>query len=289
MPIKLPRIKYNVKERGRRFLGQDRDFDVAKLCKSINGGACQEQVKNRAMFGYFGHALRKLVGMDIPESALISGKYQEVEPAVVTTYLKAYPNGDIEHESEFLDTESGQRAAKMYASKVGGFSSAIIADNYKFCGFDWVLNPNFNDNRPYILDSVDDLILDDVRLEIANENAVFFEQLAKNKDAELSELKVLLDHVNESLEFISGDRDRLIDLLAQGSRKSGAIILDDSNSNGFSLPFLGSTNEAERIKRDSQDFLDAVLLGIPKDELDDVKAHKKAIKAIAKSLKRYRD
>ena len=174
MSTKLPIIRYNVKDRGREFLGSERNFDLKKLCKVINGGACQEQVKNRAMFGYFGHGLRKLVGMDVPESAVIAGKYTEIEPAVVTTFLKAYENGDIEHQSEFLDTDSGQRAAKLFASKVGGFSSAIKADNYDFCGFDYVYNPNYNTNRPYLLDSVESVSYEDVRLEILQENADFY-------------------------------------------------------------------------------------------------------------------
>lgn len=282
MTTKLPLIRFNVKERGRTFLGQNRDFDITKLCKVINGGACQEKIRTRAMLGYFGHGLRKLVGMDIPESAVISGKYTEIEPAVVTTFLKAYENGDIEHQSEFLDTESGQRAAKMFNSKVGGFSSAIKADNYEFCGFDWVSDPNYVSNRPYILDSTDGLILDDVRLEIAQENAWFFEQLANKKDSDLLELKHLLDSLTETVEFVTNDRDNIAALLDKRN-----AILDSASNKGFMLPMLARNDRANQIKQGTQSFLDAtnnlVLEQIEIPESEDVE---RTIKETAKSLKR---
>lgn len=253
MATKLPIIKFNVKERGRKFLGQERDFDIKKLCKSINGGACQERIRTRAMFGYFGHGLRKLVGMDIPESAVIAGKYTEIKPAVVTTFLKAYENGDIEHQSEFLDTEQGHDALKMYKSKVGGFSSAIKADTYEFCGMDWVFDPNYVNNRPYILDSTDGLILDDVRLEIMQENADFYAELARKQDGQLHELKSLLDATNESLESVASERDRLIDEMSRGNQFHG--FLDDST--GFVLPIrLSGSSKASQLERDCADFLD---------------------------------
>ncbi|OTG39415.1 hypothetical protein B7G60_14605, partial [Staphylococcus aureus] len=53
-----------------------------------------------------------------PEGGIAQGKAQAVEPAIVTTYLKAYPNGDIEHKTEFLDNDTGRIASRMYANKV---------------------------------------------------------------------------------------------------------------------------------------------------------------------------
>jgi hypothetical protein len=282
MTTKLPIIKFNVKDRGRQFLGQPRDFNIQKLCKSINGGACQERIRTRAMFGYFGHGLRKLVGMDIPESAVISGKYTEIEPAVVTTYLKAYENGDIEHQSEFLDTDSGQRAAKMFESKVGGFSSAIKADNYEFCGMDWVFDSNYVANRPYILDSTDGLILDDVRLEIMQENADFYAELARKQDGQLNELKALLDATNESLESVSSERDRLIDEMSRGNDFHG--FMDDSS--GFVLPIrLSGSSKASQIERDCADFLDSAVKPPKFVDVETTDMEKGAI-AAAKQLSR---
>lgn len=282
MTTKLPIIKFNVKERGRKFLGQERNFDIQKLCKSINGGACQEKVRTRAMFGYFGHGLRKMVGMDIPESAVIGGKYTEIKPAVVTTFLKAYENGDIEHQSEFLDTEPGQDALKMYNSKVGGFSSAIKADNYEFCGMDWVFDPNYVNNRPYILDSTDDLILDDIRLEIAQENADFYAELARRQDAQLNELKALLDATNESLENISSERDRLIDEMSRGNSFDGFL----DNSSGFMLPIrLSGSSKASQIEQDCADFLDNAIKP-PKFVDADMTDMEKGAVAAAKQLAR---
>lgn len=256
MATKLPLIKFNVKERGRKFLGQERNFDIKKLCDSINGPACQERVRTRGMLGYYGHAPRVLAGMDTVEGAVIKGKYTELEPAVLTTYVKMYPNGDFEHQSEFLDTDSGKRAAAMYADKVGGFSTAIKAGSYELSGIDWVFNPNFNDNRPYILDSVDGLILDDIVGAMAHENAQFY-------DALLAKKQQYIEHLELSLNACQADNERLIDALATGKN----AILDDT---GFVLPMHIKRDKAERMKQDTKAFLDSTLV-FPTQNDDDVK------------------
>ena len=123
--VQPPLIRYNLKDRGRQFRGVERNFDIPAIVAAINSPACQERVKTRGMLGYLGHWVRIRFGLEPPEGGIAQGKAQAVEPAIVTTYLKAYPNGDIEHQTEFLDTDPGRIASRMYDSKVGGFSSAI--------------------------------------------------------------------------------------------------------------------------------------------------------------------
>ena len=211
-----PLIKYNLKDRGRTYRGKPRNFDIKKLCDSINGGATQERVKTRAMLGYYGHNPRKLAGMNPSESVVIAGKYTEIEPAIVTTYLKAFPNGDIEHQTEFLESESGKKAALMWSQKIGGFSSAIDERTNEFYGMDYVLDPNFSTNRGYALDSVD-ITFDDVMSAAHSEQDAFWYQFASKKDAEIAQLA-------EALANCQADNDSMVEMLATGR------ILDSCNA-----------------------------------------------------------
>lgn len=235
-------IRYNIKDRGRKHLGQDRNFDIKKLCDSINGGATQERVKTRGMLGYYGHEPRKLAGMNIAESVVIAGKYNELEPALITTYLKAFPNGDIEHQSEFLETESGKKAALMNSQKIGGFSSAIKDGSYEFYGFDYVLMPNFSSNRSYLLDSAN-VILDDIVSAAHGESEQFWQALLSKKDS-------LIEQLSMALDSCQSDNEAMINILANGKNN----ILDDAS---FSLPSLVSSNPLARLNQDVEIFRSA--------------------------------
>jgi hypothetical protein len=154
-------IRYNVNDRGRQHRGQDRHFDTRALAALINSPSVQEQVRNRDLVGYYGHWQRMRFGMRPPETVIVDGKSVNIEPAIVTTFLRADPDGTIEHRTEFLDTASGKVARRLAKSKTGGFSSAInavprggqhIAND--FAGFDYVLEPNYTTNRTYLFDGV---------------------------------------------------------------------------------------------------------------------------------------
>lgn len=176
--MKTELIKYNLKERGRKHRGQERNFDIPRIAATINSRETQERVKNRDMLGYYGHWSRIKFGMNPQEGKIDSGQVIHVEPAIVTTHLKAFPDGTIEHQAEFLPTKSGELAAKLFAGKAGGFSSAIDTLKPEFHGFDYVLEPNYTTNRGYTFDSVCEgglcgaLTLDEV------ETAVYEEQMA---------------------------------------------------------------------------------------------------------------
>lgn len=153
-------IEFNVGARYRKFRGVERRFDTVALARLVNSQAVQERVKNRDMHGYLGHWVREQYGMEPPESVIHQGKVVPLEPALITVLLEADPDGTIRHEAEFLDTTTGKSAARMWAAKVGGFSSAIdLADRDDIdfplaCyGFDYVGEPNFSSNRGYALDS----------------------------------------------------------------------------------------------------------------------------------------
>lgn len=247
-----PVITYNLKERGRTHRGVERNFDIPALVASINGPATQERINTRGMLGYFGHWPRLRFGMEPPEGGIADGKAQAIEPAVVTTYLKAHPDGTVEHQTEFLDTEAGQLAARMYANRVGGFSSAIDMDAPEVFGFDWVNDPNYSTNRGYelALDSAtgSDMSITDV---------VLAEQQEKIKAQSL-----LIDTIEQSMglaldaaERLGQDNNELLDLLARQNKRT-----EEPKGLAFDDVVTGSgSQEAKKMIRESGQFMDSAL------------------------------
>jgi hypothetical protein len=232
-----PVITYNLKDRGRQHTGQPRSFDVRAICDSVNGPATQETVKSRGMLGYFGHKIRLLAGLEPAESMVISGKYNEIEPAIITTDIKAAPDGTISHKTEFLDTEPGRKAARLYANKVGGFSS-VIDKNNRLIGFDFVLQPNYNGNRGFALDSVDGFTFDSVLAEAKEEEETGFIDVIEQKNAEIAAIQAAFDN-------LSAENEDLLSMLA--SKKA---TMEDASV----MPIAVSLDSADRIKRDTDLF-----------------------------------
>lgn len=157
-------IRYNVKDRGRDFTGVDRDIDIPALVLLINGPLVQESVRKGDIYGYMGHGFREKYGLDLPEAIIdpVSGKTVTLEPAVKTVMIKAYNDGTIEHQQEFLPTSAGRIGWRLYQGKNWGFSSVFYAPpiNGKrtpknYFGMDFVRSPNYDTNRGYdsMLDS----------------------------------------------------------------------------------------------------------------------------------------
>lgn len=260
-------ITYNVHDRGRKHTGQDRNFDAAALAALVNSPAIQERVRLRDMRGYFGHWPRRAFGIDPGEGGIFQGKAVRVEPAIITTTLRARPDGTIEHEAEFLDTPPGRTAKRLFDSRVGGFSSAIAAREYAgkdlpigFYGFDYVTEPNYAHNRGYRLDSADgaddEPILDEALRENVGAIAVLdslysklqgdYEAMAAalaRSTAETAELVAMVAKMGPEVERAAKERLARLDD-AGGYRRPGAVLmrLDDS-----------------RLMREAKKFLEAPL------------------------------
>jgi hypothetical protein len=157
MPKKTDLITYNLAERGRKHSGVDRsDMDIQSAINHINSASVQELVNSGDLFGYYGHETRARFGMSPPDSWVNSaGETVPIVPAIRTIKLSANSNGDVTHKAEFLNTNEGKYSEGLYASKVGGFSSAIMRKRGSnglygvtgFYGFDYVRSPNYNTNR----------------------------------------------------------------------------------------------------------------------------------------------
>lgn len=242
MGATTPVISYNLKERGRKYRGKERHFNIKAIVDAVNSPETQERVANRDMTGFFGHWPRIRFGMNPAEGGIAEGKAHAIEPAIVTTLLRAHPDGTIEHQTEFLDTATGQIAARMYGSKVGGFSSAIDPNRPEFFGFDYVNELNYSTNRGYTLDDVNGMTYDDVVLAEQNEQNTAMLMLLDSANS-------ARDMALESLERLQVENEQLLSILA--SRGQDASILDSVAIS----PVAVSISGIDRMKRDAAAFM----------------------------------
>jgi hypothetical protein len=223
-------IRYNLTERGRTYRGKPRNFDIPSIVAAINSGPCQEKVKHRDMLGYYGHWPRVKFGMNPAEGGVVDGKAVRVEPAIVTTHLKAFDDGTIEHRAEFLDNDAGKLAYNLYKSKAGGFSSAI--DEFKrngpeFYGFDYVLEPNYSTNRGYevALDSA--LTLDAIEaVEAYNEHIGGMARLLDSVMADRNNVDAAYRDALKALATVSAENETYISLLTRGKALDSVSSLE---------------------------------------------------------------
>jgi hypothetical protein len=259
MGLKTGRISYNLKDRGRVFRGQPRNFDTVKIAAVINSGQVQEMVKNRDMHGYHGHWPRRKFGLNPQEGGVANGKSVHLESAILTTFLRAEPDGTVELECEFLDTAPGRAASREYFSKAGGFSSVIDTKNLEFFGFDYVKEPNYTKNRGYAFDGVEDgdgVILDDVA-EYEKDMADLFETL-DSAQTEVEALKAQLAASQQSVKDLSATVEKMADenevfLDAIAKHSIAKPVLDSVSK----LPVTVSTKGASRMIADGQRFMGA--------------------------------
>jgi len=253
--VQPPLITYNLTERGRKHRGQDRNFNIPALCASINGEKTQEVVKTRAMIGYYGHLARVLLNFQRVESAVIKGKYTEIEPALVTIYLKAYPDGTIEHQTEFLDTPSGYKASRAHANRIGGFSSHIDPRTNELVAYDYVLEQNYLHNKGYALDSVN-MVLDDV-----SGYGITLDQVVEAFETEerdsllaiLEQRNAQIAQMSMALDSATIENEELLSMLAS---KKTDMVLDSAAI----LPLSVSLDSVNRMQRDAEFFRQTVKL-----------------------------
>lgn len=240
-------ITYNLRERGRQYRGKERNFNLRAIAAAINSPACQERVRNRDMLGYYGHWPRVKFGMCPREGGLDGGKPALVEPALVTTFLRASDDGTVEHQAEFIDNDSGKVAAKLYNGRIGGFSSAIDQVGNQFWGFDYVLEPNYTTNRGYTLDDVNDMTLDDVEAAMFNEQLQGLSMLLDSAHAERQQ-------ANDVIERLQLENEQLLSMLASKGIEAGNVL--DAVA---VAPLAFSTETHDRLLRDAEHFRSAAL------------------------------
>ncbi len=221
-------IKFNLADRMRQHRGQERNFDLAAAVRLLNGGSVQERIKHGDMVGYFGHWPRVKFGLDPEEGGFIDGKQISLEPAIRTVYLKAYPNGDVEHEQEFLSTASGKIGERIWGSDAYGFSSAMDSKRLGgmqvptgFFGFDFVREPNFSANRGYGV-TLDGVMDPEAVLDAVEEREALFDEVNRMLDAS-TQAYDLLAQTNERLAL---ENEQLYGMLIRSDEAPTAVVLD---------------------------------------------------------------
>lgn len=255
MPNKTGVITYNLRDRNRVHRGIERNFNVPKIVASINSPAMQERVKKGDLLGYYGHWPRKKFGLDPSEGGLDKGRPSFVEPAFRTTRLEADEDGTIRHEAEFFDTDTGKTISKLHASKAGGFSSAIHEGMGQFFGFDYVLEPNFDDNRGYArdiaLDSVEDMSDQEIYDAMYQDQLDAMQLLLDSANDRLEVERAHSQMVAQSFEALQAENTELLSLLAT-AKETTYDGIDDS----FQLASMHSTDATEQFALDSAGFAD---------------------------------
>jgi hypothetical protein len=188
-----------------------------------------------------------------------------VEPALVTTYLKADYDGNVEHRAQFLDTASGKLAAKLWDSKVGGFSSAINDRIPQFYGFDYVTQPNYLDNsfRGVALDDAFGAggvaVLTGAGLTYDDVYAAEQHERVQSMIGVLDGLNIERDRANEVIEHLRAENEQLLSMLATATGMTASAALDAAAAPPIAPLALGVA-AAERLRRDTQAFLDSAEL-----------------------------
>lgn len=269
-------IKYNVNNRHRKARGQKRNFDTVRLANIINGADVQERIKHGDMVGYFGHWPRQKLGMNPVEGGLVNGKPVYIEPAIRQVYLKASPNGEIEHKVEFLDTDAGKLALKLYKSLVGGFSTVIRFDSINgkdvpnlYGGVDFVFEPNFTKNRGHEV-ACDSVMMDNFAFDSVSEG---FDDLSSYFDS-ISMHNAMLEMKDSELQAIIEENKRLINALDSCETENMELysMLEKKNIDKSQVSFDGVRDTvlfSKSSKFDGADnFLDADLVGYEGDSQD---------------------
>lgn len=299
--MKTGLITFNVKDRGRKHRGVERNFDTASLAAVVNGPAVQERVANRDLPGYLGHWPRVMFGMDPGEGGPDpkSGKVVRLEPSHVTTMLRAMPDGTIEHEAEFLDTPPGRTAKRLFGSRRGGFSSAIAADPIRsrmagvdivsgFYGFDYVSEPNFATNRGFALDSAEG--------EEQGSEVAMFDAVAEDSadtlrmlDGLYTDLQAQFDRLAEHAARQQRDMDVLLAILAerpQGTQDRAREVLARLDA-AFERPEFIRAPVGGGLTKMAEDFRDATLVGFePRPEDAGTKAERRNMRAMFDGVQR---
>lgn len=223
-------IKFNLTDRMRKYRGAERNFDIAAAVRVLNSPAVQERIKHGDMIGYFGHWPRVEFGIDPAEGGFVKGRQISLEPSHRTTFLYAHPDGTVEHEQEFLDTESGKIANRIWGSNAYGFSSAIDSKRLGttlipvgFYGFDFVKEPNYSSNRGYVT-TFDGVFENEDVLDAVSERNAMFEALNAVLDGVNSEHARVL----ETLDRVLQENEQLMSMLAKAGKPQqvGEIVLD---------------------------------------------------------------
>ena len=269
--METPVISFNLRDRGRILTGIPRDFDVPRIVAAINSDECQERVRLRDSIGYYGHWARIKFGMNPAEGGVDGGKAVSIEPAAITTFIKADSNGIIHHKQEFLPTKAGKIAQQLHESRVGGFSFVIDNKVPSFKGADYVLNANFVTNRGYTLDSAFEaacaggicslgMTRDDLDSAIYDEQLDGMQLILDSALTMDSMSLMALQQMQEELERLRNGEVEYLSIITKLKAEKARLEAVTMDSSTGKVPLMMRGSAGDRMLRAAHDFRAAKLL-----------------------------
>lgn len=263
---KTKEITFNLKDRGRVHTGTSRtDVDIQTWIDTINSPKTQELIATGSMLGYYGHQLRILFGLHVPETAIVGDKQISISPATRTIMMTCDQDGNVTHRQEFLETPEGEVALQKYRAKIGGFSAVndfkrmngtvFVTDAL---GFDYVLQPNYASN---IGDG--SLLLDSIHGDIVRANAEAGILEMYDSIHSTNHMRMLLDDAslqNAQLE------NKLLEIQAQKEKRE---ILQQNRANAMLDSALCKTLDIDDYMSQGKKFLDCAVITDIEPKKDD--------------------
>lgn len=137
-------ISFDVTRHGHYF-GVPRNYDIGKITKLIRSKSVQETVNNGYALGLYGHNKRHLTARH-PYAREQDEAGNEVFPVAKTIALSIKGN-IITHTQHVINTSKSDFIIRYIESGFGGFSFVWRVKDNEFYGADYVLSPNFTENR----------------------------------------------------------------------------------------------------------------------------------------------
>lgn len=224
MPTKTIECTFNILDNGRTYTGQQRNYVLDNVRNTLSLPHVQERLANKGAFGYFGHGIRRIAGMNPEEKTVVQTKnggsmIVDAIPSNLCTAVDLDDQGNLTHVEEIMDNDEGKKALGLHNSKAGGFSWAcnggkkssntILND---FFGFDYVKNPLFTGNRGYVLDDASD------------EYQGLFDSLVQTGLSEQVATQTLLDFQADAIQEAEAYKEQL------EAAVYGAVVLDGVQS-----------------------------------------------------------
>jgi len=254
--------RFNVRDQMRKHSGNSRKYDEDYIKEMVESGATRERIALREALGYFGHGRREIGSMNPQEIEIIKTANGpliiENVAACVTKKLTYLGNGEVEHETEVLDTDPGKVVQALIKNRIGGFSWAVDGRDGsafkptevdKFFGFDYVYQPNYSKNRPYALKST---ITESVGGESVTEEQKIFESIQESCGFDDERARMYARTIT-SPELFASDAIAMSDRLAQdnaylsGQLEEAQLKISDLMQQLDSARSLGAS-QADMIK-----------------------------------------
>jgi len=239
-------------------LGAERNYNRDAYKAMVENKVSQMHIKNGYALGYYSHSVRSKQN---PCTAVEHNNNDEVIYPIAKTIEMYWDNDrqEVVHTQRILNNKGGKEIQKLIENGVGGFSSVHNLKTSLFCGFDYVLSPNFSSNRA-VVDNVckggvcsldaDDIISDAISDTLSREynldDAAIVESLLILEKNTL-DYDVSMDMINKYKSF--NDEEERLRKEIDDLKDEISVLKDDLNTEKITL------DSVSEISRDKEEAL----------------------------------